>query len=157
MHTMSKKAEAMRRSFHDACKLAVDAVLGSAWSKSEPGPEAWTARFQRGATGVTQVLSLRLAPERHVVEIILAVKRSPNEPMPRVWWEDRTLQPEAGGYAKVLWSGDLTYGTERSISVPREFWHPEFATAIEGQLAAIRGAMETWYAEAESKMSMGDA
>ena len=157
MQAMPGKLEAMKRSFHDACVRAVSARLGPSWSKAEPGPESWTACFQRPGTSGTQVLSLRLAQKRHVVEIVLAIKRDPTDPMPNVWWEDRTLHPEARGYAKVLWSGEFTYGLERSIPVPRAFWCPEFATAIEQQLAANRMAMESWYADAESQISMGDA
>jgi hypothetical protein len=157
MHAMSGKAEALRKSFHDACVQAVRASLWPSWSKSNTGPESWTACFQRRATTATQVLSLRLAQKRHVVEIVLAVKRDPAGPMPRVWWEDRALHREATGYAKVLWSGELKCSSEQSIPVPREPWSSEFATAIEEQLAANRTAMESWYDDAEPQISTGDA
>lgn len=157
MGMMSGRADARRRSFHQACARAVKACLGPAWSKWNPGWEPWTARFQRWTGTVAHVLSLRLAQKRHVVEIILAAKRDPSGPMPGIWWEDRSLHPEATAFAKVIWSGELTYGSERSIRVPREPWSPEFAIAVREQLAALRGAMESWYAEAESSIAKGGA
>jgi len=147
----------MRKGFHDASKRAVDARLGLGWTKAEPGPESWSARFEQHGSNAVRVLDLRLSPKRHVVEIVLAVKRGLGDPMPRVWWEDRALHPNETGYAKVLWSGSLTYGSERSIVVPKEFWSSQFATAIERQLAFFREAMESWYADAESEVSTGHA
>jgi hypothetical protein len=100
----------------------------------------------------TRVLRLRLAEKRHDVAIVLAIKRAPDDPMPRTWWEDRALYPEQTGYMKVLWSGPA-YGSERSIAVPRESWSVEFGRAIEEQLASLRSAVERWYTEAELQVS----
>lgn len=151
-----RHTEAMRRAFHDACVQAVYNRLGTRWSKSGPGPESWTTCFQWSSAAATQVLTLRLEQRRHVVEIVLAVKRDPADPMPRVWWEDRKLHPEATGYRKVLWSGDLTYGVERFIPVPKEPWCPEFASKIEKYLAENRTAIESWYSDAESQLLTGE-
>jgi hypothetical protein len=92
-----------------------------------------------------------------VVQILLAVKRDATDPMPHVWWEDSALHPQSSGYVKLLWSGDVTYGIEESIGVPKESWCPEFATAIEERLAELGGRIESWYLTAEVRIATPDA
>ncbi len=153
---MSGKSDVQRKAFHEACLRAVVARLGPQWAKAELGAESWTACFQRTTTNATQVLRLRLHQRHHLVEVLLGIKQDPTDPMPRVWWEDRVKHPESRAYAKVLWYGDLTYGSEEPIHVPRESWHPEFGMAIEERLAELLDRMESWYATAEAYISTGD-
>ena len=149
---MSSKSEVVRRLFHAACVKAVGASLGPNWQKIRPGVESWRCTFQNNAGEIPRFLRLHLHQPTHRVAIVLAVTQDIAGPFPHIWWEDRTLHTDATGLAKVLWCGELTYGVEESIAVPREPWNPAFEPAIRQKLKDVVARMDSWYSAAENHL-----
>lgn len=146
---MSNRSQAIKKRFHTVCANVIADEWGPSWAAIDTNSDSWTVRFQSTAHAAVRLIDLRLSEQRRVIDIVLGVKQTPDQPPPKIWWEDRSLHPRQTRYAKVLWTGPA-YSTEAGIEAPREFWGEALGQAIRTRLCILRPAIGGWFEEAEA-------